>query len=210
MGMHNIRSLGTHNTLDGAARGSRFADVVIYTEAIPDDLRQEIGETYDLWVCKYQKDLVIAVRKGIPITNVKEHYLLIHPGIAKVTPHRGIYWITFELNGQKYVVMAEHRINAAFPPFKRGEAIYRPRMWKLHTAAAVRLIRRWKKRGRIVLAGGDLNTPHGVSGYKGELQEAGDGFDRLGAHGVKLYGTRHMSALHSDHLRLRASIREAA
>lgn len=203
--IRRIRSFGTHNTLDGRAPGTAFADVICFTEAIPDKLVRELIKTHFIFTCRFQKDLAIAVRKTLPITNVKKRYRLVHPGIARVTPHRGVFWITFELLGVRHAVVCEHRINAAFPPYKRGERIYRPRMWRLHTMIAKRIIARLMRRGRKVLAGGDLNTPRSIPGYQGLLQEVGGGLDRLGSHGYHLKNVRHMSPMGSDHHRVRAS-----
>ena len=198
--------VGTHNTLDGAAVASPFADVLLFTEAIPRKVRIELADTHDVYVCRYQKDLCIAIRKTLGQEKVRSHYRLVHPGIAKVTPHRGTFWLTLLLEGKPTAVLVEHRINAAFPPFKRGERFYRPRMWRLHTKISLRIIDRQKRKGRRVLAGGDVNTPHGVVGYPG-LHEVGDHFDRL-ASTRPLAEVERLSRGGSDHHRLRATVLE--
>lgn len=203
--MKKIRSLGTHNTLDGRAPGTAFADVICFTESIPDKLMRELIKTHLVFTCRFQHDLVIAVRKTLPVRNVKMHYRLVHPGIARVTPHRGVFWITFDLLDVKHAVVCEHRINAAFPPYKRGEAHFRRAMWRRHTRIAKKIIARLMRNERKVLAGGDLNTPRGISGYQGLLKEVGGGLDRLGSHGYGLKNVRHMSTMGSDHHRVRAS-----
>jgi hypothetical protein len=97
----------------------------------------------------------------------------------------------------------EHRINAAFPPYIRGEGRFRRIKWELHTRRTLRIIRRLKRKGYTVYAGGDLNTPEGVSGYRGVLHETGKHFDRLGS--TKPFKrTLVLSKLGSDHFRLRA------
>lgn len=197
--------LGTHNTLDGAAVASPFADVLLFTEAIPSKVRVELRDSHDVYVCRFQRDLIIAIRKTLAVEHVREHYRLVHPGIAKVTPHRGTYWLTLLLEGRPTAILVEHRINAAFPPFKRGERVYRPAMWRLHTKVSLRIIARLRH-GRRVLAGGDVNTPRGVAGYPG-LHEVGDHFDRL-ASTRPLTGVERLARGGSDHNRLRAVVLE--
>lgn len=206
-----VRSLGTHNTLDGAARGTAFADIICFTEAIPAKLERDLMRTHDLYVCRFQKDLVIAVNRALPIHNVKMHYIPVHPGLMLVTPHRGVFWITFDLWGERYAVLCEHRINAAFPPFKRGEPVFRPKMWRLHRRIACRVVRRLKKRGRKVMAAGDYNTIPGVDAYKGLLEEHFEGFDRVcvDADHFEVTSERKMSRAGSDHHRYRVGLKAA-
>lgn len=194
--------LGTHNTLDGRAPATDFADVLLFTEAIPRKVRHELCDSHDVYVCRFQSDLIIAIRKTLAQEHVRSHYRLVHPGIAKVTPHRGTFWLTLLLEGRPTAVLVEHRINAAFPPFKRGERWYRPRMWRLHTRVTMRIIARHRRKGRRVLAGGDVNTPHGVKGYPG-LHEVGDHYDRL-ASSTRLTDPQILSRMGSDHPRLKA------
>lgn len=196
--------LGTHNLLDGAAPAGDWADLLLFTEAIPRKVRHELRDSHDIYVCRYQRDLIIAIRKTLAQENVRTHYRLVHPGIAKVTPHRGTFWLTLLLEGKPAAILVEHRINAAFPPFKRGEAIYRPRMWRLHTKVTMRIIARLRRNGRRVLAGGDVNTPRGVKGYPG-LHEVGDHFDRL-ASSTRISDPAVLSRMGSDHNRLRAVV----
>ena len=66
----------------------------------------------------------------------------------------------------------------------------------------MRIIARQKRKGRRVLAGGDVNTPNGVKGYPG-LHEVGHHFDRL-ASTQPLKSPELMSRMGSDHPRLRA------
>lgn len=202
-----IDSLGTHNTLDGAAPGTDFAQVILFTEAIPTKLRNELEDTHRLYACHQQRDLVIAVHVDLDLENVKLHYRLVHKGVEKVTPHRGIFWITATLNGERVALMVEHRINAAFPPYKRGEAKYRRRKWRKHTRIALRIIRRLKRRGFEVYAGGDLNTIRGVLGYRGVLNEYGRSLDRLGST-RRLHDLAVLDPVGSDHHRLVARDRK--
>lgn len=197
-------TLATHNLLDGKAPATPMADVVLFTEAIPRKVRHELRETHDVYVCRFQKSLVIAIRKTLSQENVRTHYRLVHPGIAKVTPHRGTFWLTLRLNGQPTAIVVEHRINAAFPPYRRGEGRFRRAMWRRHTRVTLRVIARHRRKHRIVLAGGDVNTPHGVKGYSG-LHEVGDHFDRL-ASSRPLRDLETLSRMGSDHPRLRARV----
>lgn len=197
-------TLGTFNTLDGKGKVTPFADVLLLTEAIPRKVRHELRDTHDVYVCRFQKSLIIAIRKTLSQERVRTHYRLVHPGIAKVTPHRGTFWLSLRLNGRPTAIVVEHRINAAFPPFRRGERWYRPRMWRLHTKVTMRIIARHKRKGRRVLAGGDVNTPRDVKGYPG-LHEVGDHLDRL-ASTTPLFDLEVMSRMGSDHPRLRARV----
>lgn len=199
-----MTTLGTFNTLDGKGRLTDFADLILVTEGIPKKVRAELKATHDVYVCRFQRDLAIAVRKTMGQERVRTHYRLVHPGIAKVTPHRGTFWLTLLLNGEPTTILVEHRINAAFPPFRRGERFYRPRMWRLHTRVSLRIIERHKRKGRTVYAAGDLNTPRTISGYQGTLHEVGDHFDRLGST-RPLSDAQVMSRMGSDHNRLRAT-----
>ena len=197
-------TLGTFNTLDGKGTVLPFADVLLFTEAIPRKVRRELRETHDVYVCRWQKDLIIAIRKTLTQERVRPHYRLVHPGLAKVTPHRGTFWLTLNLAGVPTAVVVEHRINAAFPPFRRGERWFRPRMWRRHTRVTMRIIARHRRKHRQVLVGGDVNTPRGVKGYPG-LHEVGDHFDRL-ASSRPLRDLQVMSRMGSDHPRLRARV----
>lgn len=201
---------GTHNLHDYTGVPTPFADIIVFTEAIPARVKTHLEpHGYKVVVCRAQKDLVIAYKKngGFKKRALRAgRYYKVHGGVAKVTPHRGIYVLHGKLNGKKAVVIAEHRINAAFPPYVRGEATFRKAMWMKHTSMALRLISRFKGRGKIVLAGGDLNTPRGVKGYAGRLVERGNHFDRLGVHGVKAGPIRVGSKMGSDHPRISVEI----
>lgn len=197
-------TLGTHNLHDRAGWPTPFADVILFTEAVPARVREFLAPGYVVRPCRWQKDLVIAWRRGIFIPT-RERYRLAHTGIPKVTPRRGTFIIEGILNGQQTALVVEHRINAAFAPFIRGEKYYRPRMWQLHTSITRRAIRRLHERGFDVLAGGDLNTPRGVAGYKGLIHEYGEGLDRLGST-QPLVDVVTLSREGSDHKRLRAEL----
>ena len=201
-----MTTLGTHNLHDHTGTPTAFADVILFTEAIPARITAALGDDYDIHVCRWQKDLVVATRKGT-FELGSQRYTPAGPGIRKITPRRGTYELTGRLNGEPAVILVEHRINAAFPPFRRGEGWFRSAMWKFHTAATLRRIRHHKRKGRLVLAGGDLNTPNGTWGYKGTLHEVGNGighgYDRLGCT-RPLEGVEELSRMGSDHPRLRA------
>jgi hypothetical protein len=197
-------TLGTHNLHDETGHPTPFADVILFTEAIHSEVRDELATTHDVYVCWQQRDLIIAVSKRLEQGRVKRHYRLVHPGVAKVTPHRGTFWLTLRLNGQPCAIVVEHRINAAFPPFKRGEPWFRRAMWRRHTRVTLRIIARHRRKFRHVLCGGDVNTPRGVKGYPG-LHEVGDHYDRL-ASTRPLRDLVVMSRMGSDHPRLRARV----
>lgn len=196
---------GTHNLGDERGTPTPFAPILLLTEAV-----LPLGlPGYIVAPCPWQRDLVIAWKRGTftpkrkRLGRISKHYRLVHPGIPKVTPHRGTFWINGTLDGEPTTLLVEHRINAAFPPFKRGEKWLRQRWWRKHTRITLRIVRRLKKRGRLVLAGGDTNTPAYVSAYEGELFEGGHHYDRVGA-SVPLAGVEYLSRMGSDHPRLRA------
>lgn len=197
-----MTTIGTHNLLDGKAPATPFADVAFFTEAVPAHVRREVGDTHAVYVCRKQRDLVIAVNKSLGWEMVP-HYKRAHWGIAKVTPNRGTYWLT---NDKHMVALVdEHRINAAFPPYRRGEHLFRRLAWWSHTRMTLRIIRRLIRKGYTVHAGGDLNTPRGVSGYDGVLNERGTHYDRLGS--TRPLGPgKVLSRLGSDHWRIKAKV----
>lgn len=203
--MRLIDTIGTHNTLDGAAPGTPFADVVFFTEAIPRKLKRELGHSHRLYVCRWQRDLVIAVHRSIPFKVKRARYSLAHPGVPLVTPHRGTFRLLGRLDGVRTALEDAHRINAAFPPYKRGERTFRPLMWRRHDRMDARINRALKRRGYTVYAGGDANAPHGVVAYAGELHEVGPGIDRLGST-APLDDVAVLSMRGSDHHRLRARV----
>lgn len=201
-----MTTFGTHNTHDEAGTPSAFADVLFFTEAIPERVRAALEPLgYVVAPCRWQKDLVIAWERGVFVPR-RKRYKLAHPGIAKVTPHRGTYWIVGRLHGKRAVLLVEHRINAAFPPYRRGEATFRRLSWSWHTRLTLRQIRRFRRQGLLVVCGGDTNTPHGVSAYRGLLHEAGSHFDRLGST-RPLAEVQLLSRMGSDHARLVATLR---
>lgn len=199
-----MTTLGTYNTLDGKGTVTDFADVLLLTEAIPAKVRTQIARTHNIYVCERQRDLIIAVRRSLDPGDFVAHYKKAHWGIPKVTPNRGTFWLTSD--AARLAPVDEHRINAAFAPFKRGEGLFRKTMWEMHTRMTLRIVRRLKKQGYTVYAGGDLNAPRGVSGYRGVLNEVGQGLDRLGST-KRLTGVEVLSKNGSDHHRLKATAR---
>lgn len=203
-----MTTFATHNLHDQTGTPSAPAEIMLFTEAIPERVRAALEPLgYVVAPCRQQRDLVIAWKRGT-FTPRRKRYRLAHPGIAKVTPHRGTYWIVGRLHGKRAVLLVEHRINAAFPPYRRGEATFRRLSWSWHTRLTLRQIRRFRRQGLLVIAGGDLNTSHGVSGYRGELHEAGAHFDRLGST-QPIRAVELLSRMGSDHPRLKAEIRPA-
>lgn len=197
-----MTTIGTHNLLDGKAPATPFAHIIFFTEA-PRRVRNEALDLYRVYVCKRQRDLAIAVGGDLAGDDFAEHYKKAHWGIPKVTPNRGTYWLTDDK--AKVALVVEHRINAAFAPFKRGEGLFRKTMWEMHTRMTLRIVRRLKRQGYTVYSGGDLNTPRGITGYRGVLNEQGGGLDRLGST-RKLVDVEVLSPLGSDHHRLRATV----
>lgn len=191
-------TLGTHNLLDGKAPATPFADVIFFTEAHP--INSLPG--YDMFKCPKQRDLAIAVDAELG-WNLTPHYKRAHGGFRKVTPHRGTFWLTDDR--AKVALLVEHRINAAFPPYKRGEHLFRRLAWWSHTRMTLRIIRGLIRKGYTVHAGGDLNTPRGVSGYEGVLNERGTHYDRLGSTRPLGLG-KVLSRLGSDHWRIKAKV----
>lgn len=196
-----MTTLGTHNLLDGAAPATVFAKVLFYTEAGGADRRQLNEAGYEVHTCQQQRDLVIAVSPELGWNDLEGHYQQALFGVKKVSPNRGTFWLTDDV--AKVALIVEHRINAAFPPFKRGEKLFRKLAWWSHTRMTLGIIKRLKKQGYTIYAGGDLNTPEGVSGYKGKLHEVGRRYDRLGST-EKLNNARRTPRLGSDHFGLRA------
>jgi len=198
-----VTTLGTHNLLDGKGEATPFADVILFTEA-PRRVRNESLDLYRVYSCKRQWDLAIAVGGDLAGDDFREHYKRALPfSVRKVTPNRGTYWITEDV--EKVAILVEHRINAAFPPYKRGEGLFRRLGWEMHTRMTLRIVRRLKRQGYTVYAGGDPNTPRGVSGYRGALKEVGNGLDRLGST-RRLVDVEVLSKNGSDHHRLRARV----
>jgi hypothetical protein len=212
----SLRSFGTHNLHDTAGVPTFFADAVLFTEAIAPTIITKARAKravlaarlsgYTVRVCRDQRDLVVALRrKHYRVTAV--HYFPAHGGRAEVSPHRGTFVVEAidRATGARVVFIVEHRINAAFRPWIRGEKIYRQNMWHRHTGITERLIRRYLADGWEVRAGGDLNTPAGYNGYMRGLglDEFGPGFDRLASSSPIRQG-EVLSRKRSDHPRLRA------
>lgn len=206
-------TIGTHNLHDTTGTATPFASVIGFTEAIPSRVKEQLDHLgYEFVSPKRQPDLVIAYDPDVVKLRSEPLYVRITEGIKRVTPNRGIFKVAFELveTGSPVDVYLEHRINAAFPPFIRGEAKFRQRQWRKQTKRALRMIRKSIKRGRLVIAFGDLNTPHGITGYQGVLKEFGGHFDRIGVHGFAAWGVELLSKVGSDHNRLRITASEKA
>jgi hypothetical protein len=110
-----VTTLGTHNTLDGKAPATPFADGIFFTEAVPARVRTQVGRTHRVYVCRRQPDLTIAAAHSLGWDDLEPHYKKAHWGIRKVTPNRGTIWLTSDRH--KVALVNEHRINAAFPPY---------------------------------------------------------------------------------------------
>lgn len=211
-------TLGTHNLHDHAGEPTFFADAILFTEAIAPTIRAKVAirwrfaklrlRGYRVVTCRQQRDLVWAGRRRLFAVKGQTYdkYVDGRPG---VTPHRGT-WCVFCVNrdsGDSEVFMLEHRINAAFEPWIRGEAAFRTRAWLRQTAGSIDTAMRLKHNGHRVNAGGDPNTPPDELAYRGRLHEVGRGLDRL-ASTARLTNVRVLSRKGSDHHRLVATVQE--
>lgn len=214
-------SVGTANLWDDRGRVTLFAALIVFTEAVPlrvfDKVRAAASRTqarlsgYGVAVCKRQRDLVVVWRRSEFKRDPRreKHYRKYVDGRAKVTPNRGTFSVPLihRATGRTVWVNAEHRINAAFPPFVRGEAEFRKRAWKVHTIGTLRTMQRQQTAGHLVIAAGDTNTPHGEVAYPG-FHESGEHFDRIGST-ARLSEAEVLSRAGSDHHRRRAVLEEA-
>lgn len=181
-------SFGTWNTLDGKADESTFTkDIILFTEAMPAEVRRELGKTHMIYVCADQKDLVLAVARRLGPRMRFQEYRKAHGGIVKVTPKRGSWRTRIELTAIDRWLdgVWDHRINAAFPPFIRGERIIRSRFWKKNTSITKAMLREAKALANeftLVAYAGDPNTPTNVTAVGNVLaHEEGTGKDRIAA-----------------------------
>lgn len=211
-------TLGTHNLHDEAGVPTFFADVLIYTEAIPATIRARAAQRwahakarlagYVIVVCREQPDLVVAFRRRL-FKYKANGYTKYVDGRPKVTPNRGtftVYVQTREPRGKPVAIDAEHRINAWHPSQPdRGERVFRDGAWHQHTSGTWEKIRRQLDSGYLVLAGGDTNTPGSVNAYPTYMRERGVKLDRLAA-SVPIGPAQEKSRKGSDHPRLVATV----
>lgn len=202
-------SLGTHNLHDEAGRVTLFADAMGYTEAIGVKIRQRVAlarRGYAVRVCRRQRDLAFAARRRV-WRILRTHYVPVHGGRAEVTPHRGTFVIETRrrATGRREVFLVPHRINAAFPPYVRGEAEFRSERWHEHRNVDEWLIHLYEGEGWVVHAMGDTNTPHDVVAFPALAWEIGRGFDRI-ASTIPLDHVEYLGDAGSDHPRLRADL----
>lgn len=202
-------SIGTHNTHDEAGRVTLFADAVGYTEAIAGKVRERVrlaARGYAMRVCRHQRDLVFVARRRVwRIT--RTYYVPVHKGREEVTPHRGTFVIETRRRRtrRREVFLVPHRINAAHPPYVRGEPEFRATRWHDHRNTDDAIIREYRAKGWNVHAMGDVNTPPGVVGFPALAWEVGRGFDRL-ASTEDLVDVEYLGEAGSDHPRLRARL----
>lgn len=203
-------TIGEHNTRDQYGKVTPFADVVLFCEAERVTIRDRIA----LWhkrsraiVCKDQRDLVMV----LPIIDFKVEkklYFRAHKGRHGITPHRGTFVVLtrHRATGRKVAFLLEHRINAAFAPYKRGEGLFRAELWRRHTAMTLRVISHLKQENYTIFAGGDLNVPPDVQGYGGTLTEINTALDRLAcSRDAHLTDFERLSPVGSDHHRIKAT-----
>lgn len=204
-------SVATHNLHDQAGTPTAFADLIGFTEAIPRAVDAEMKKAgYRTVRCWRQLDLVIAYNPKVFRKVGIARYKKVVDGVKKVTPDRGTFKVRFELlsTREKFACFLEHRINAAFPPYIRGEGMFRRGMWHKHTKVSLDWIQQTIDAGNSVIAFGDLNTPAYVRGYDGVLGvEIGDHYDRIGVDGFRLGKVEYLSKEGSDHPRLRVQAR---
>lgn len=217
---------GTHNLHDEQGIPTMFADAVMFTEAIPHTIVDDLGTPtiraraaraarhaklrstgHAVITCRQQPDLVFVCRRRLfKVTG--RSYTKYVDGRRRVTPNRGtfIVFATHRETGKPIAFVGEHRINAAFRPWIRGERTFREAAWKRHTDGTWDTIRRLIDSGYVVCAGGDVNTPEGIPGYPIYMHERGDHYDRL-ASTVQLGPAEYLSRKGSDHPRLRVTVR---
>lgn len=218
-------TFGTHNLHDEAGVPTFFADVLVFTEAIAPTIvakaKQKAAHAaarlagYAVVVCHEQPDLVIAYRRRLFKRRGPLSYKRLVDGIPHVTPNRGTAWLALEHRAtpQLFAVIAEHRINAAFPPYVRGEEQLRRDAWHRHTAYTCDLVARLRDSGYVALPAGDLNTPRYQAGYPGVrgIHEVQTDLQRQAiAPRWKwtLTNPEQLSRQGSDHPRDRATVRE--
>jgi hypothetical protein len=216
-------TFGTHNLHDRAGVPTFYADVLIFTEAIAPTIlakaRQRAAHAaarlsgYAVVVCREQPDLVIAYRRRLFKRAGRYSYQRLVDGIPGVTPNRGTLSLPLQhrRTGDLFYVNAEHRINAAFPPYIRGEATFRRMSWGLHTRFTCNLVTRQSQSGYTALSGGDLNVPPDRLGYPDipGAQELQRDLQRLAvtpAWRWSLSHPEHLSLKGSDHPRDRVTV----
>jgi hypothetical protein len=218
-------TFGTHNLHDETGIPTFFADVIGFTEAIGVTIRRRARRLrtkaalsgYQILVCKDQRDLVMAIKRS-KYKVIGERYITVHGGRAEVTPHRGEWAVECVRRvgplrrpiGRKEVFFLGHRINAAFPPYIRGEAMFRSQRWESHDRISNGMIEAYLLAGWVVRAGGDANTPKNrpqLNAYDALGYEVGRGeFDRLASsEEIIEHGTKSRKG--SDHKRLWAKTR---
>lgn len=204
-------TVGTHNLHDSTGTPTLFASLIVFTEAIPAKIAKAIeGTRYRMVVCSRQPDLVVVYNSRVFRRDrlARLRYAKYVDGWSGVTPNRGTFTVPLihRRTRRKIRVNAEHRINAAFHPFIRGEAVFRAAAWLKHTQATLATMRRQDKAGMLTVSAGDPNTPHGIRAYPG-FNEVGQHFDRIGSN-AELDGLEVLSKVGSDHARIRATATE--
>lgn len=206
-------TLGTHNLLDGAGKVTPFADLILFTE-FPVTLVGRSQAMAALRLHGYfttsdrrQPDLVIAAQRHL-FTRRGKTYTHVIDGVPKVTPNRGtlVALLVQRSTGVDLAAVVEHRVNAWYPPFIRGEAKFRADAYHRHAKVSADIIERLETSGYRVVAGGDPNAPHGVNAYAlTRLHERGDHLDRVASR--RIGPGERLTKEGSDHWRLRAEVR---
>lgn len=205
-----------HNLRDWAGDPDVTADVCFFTEAEAKTIRTKVRawrrtaqarlSGKRVLVCKQQRDLVLVVsRRLFKVESVE--YRLAHEGVAGVTPHRGTFVVRgrFRKNGRKAAFVLEHRINSWWKN-ERGERAFRAKCWIGHTNLTLSIVGVLHMDGYVVFAGGDLNAPRNVLGYRGQLDEVSTSLDRLACSPwASLTGFRRGPKRGSDHHEIEAT-----
>lgn len=180
------RTVGTHNlnVHDGKADAHPFADVLLFTETTKAEVAHDLPEDYVVDVCKRNRSLTVAWQEDV-FRRTGHVYKAAHPGLAKVTPARGTYAVLgIDEAGRKTALIVEWRINAARPPYKRGEPLLRKILHAIHSGVTKRLVLRLRRQGHAIYVAGDANLPKHERAYPylpSEVGQVGRGLDRIGS-----------------------------
>lgn len=180
-------TVGTHNlnVHDGKARATPFAEWLMWTEVSDGDLDGMREWGYMTSRCALQRTLAVSWHADT-FTKRRTLYRPAHPGVPRVTPHRGTYAVLgVDADNYPTALVVEWKINAARPPYRRGEALMRRGFHRLHSKVTRRLVMRLVRKGYRVYVAGDPNLPRWERAYPYLPHEVGanvgHGLDRIGA-----------------------------
>lgn len=201
--------VGTHNlnVHDGKAEARGFAAWLMFTEAKRGEVAVELTDDYVVDECRLQRALVVAWRVGT-FTRTGSTYRLAHPGLRKVTPHRGTYAVLgVDAEDKATALVVEWRVNGARPPYRRGEATLRRMLHAIHGRVTRRMVNRLRDKGYVVHVAGDPNLPRWERAYPYLPYEvkSSSGPDRIGST-RRLGEVTEVKAAEAIHPRLRARV----